>query len=162
VFGSHELDPDAAILRRAGEPCALQYQPMRLLTFLIARHGLVVTREEIREQLWSGTVVEYDQGINFAIRQIRIALGPDAHMVQTVPRRGYRFVGDVAQGIPRPVRTSRKPYAIAAAVLLALASGFGAGIVTRDAPAGRFVYDHLVHPERCPYFRVFFSTHRNS
>ena len=65
-FGSHELDPDAAILRRAGERCALQSQPLRLLTLLIERHGQVVTREEIREQLWSDTVVEYDQGINFA------------------------------------------------------------------------------------------------
>ena len=76
-FGSHELDPDAAILRRAGEQCALQSQPLRLLALLVERHGQVVTREEIREQLWSDTVVEYDLGINFAIRQIRIALGSD-------------------------------------------------------------------------------------
>ena len=161
-FGSHQLDLDAAILRRGCERCVLQSQPLRLLTFLIERHGEVVTREEIREQLWSDTVVEYDQGINFAIRQIRIALGPDAHLVQTVPRHGYRFVGELMQPMLVPARPSRRSYAIAAAVLLALASGFGVGIVTRDAPAGRFVYDHLVHPERCPYFRLFLQTHRNS
>jgi len=161
-FGSHELDPHAATLRRAGERCVLQSQPLRLLTLLIDRRGEVVTRDEIREQLWSDTVVEYDQGINFAIRQIRIALGPDAHLVQTVPRRGYRFVGQVSQPMPGSAQPSRRPYAIAAAILLALASGFGVGIITRDAPAGQFVYDHLVHPERCPYFRVFLPTHRNS
>jgi len=161
-FGSHRLDPDAAILWRAGERCVLQAQPLRLLSFLIERRGEVVTREDIREQLWSGTAVEYDQGINFAIRQIRIALGPDAHFVQTVPRRGYRFVGDVTHAIPAPARLSRRGWSIAAAILLALASGFGAGIITRDGPAGQFVYDHLVHPGRCPYLRVFLPPHRNS
>jgi DNA-binding winged helix-turn-helix (wHTH) protein len=162
-FGSHQLDRDAAILWRAGERCVLQAQPLRLLTLLIERRGEVVTRDDIREQLWSDTVVEYDQGINFAIRQIRIALGPDAHLVQTVPRRGYRFVGDLTPVmIPAPPRRSRVTGPIAAAILLALASGFGAGIITRDAPAGQFVYDHLVHPGRCPYLRVFLPAHRNS
>ena len=161
-FGSHQLDPDAAILWRAGERCVLQAQPLRLLTLLIERRGEVVTRDDIREQLWSDTVVEYDQGINFAIRQIRIALGPDAHLVQTVPRRGYRFLGDLTPAIPAAPRRSRRAWSIAAAILLALASGFGAGIITRDAPAGQFVYDHLVHPGRCPYLRVFLPAHRNS
>ena len=161
-FGSHQLDPDAAILWRTGERCVLQAQPLRLLTLLVARRGEVVTREDIREQLWADTVVEYDQGINFAIRQIRMALGPDAHLVQTVPRRGYRFVGDVTHALPTPARSARRAWSIAAAILLALASGFGAGIITRDVPAGQFVYDHLVHPGRCPYLRAFLPTHRNS
>ena len=161
-FGSHQLDLDTAILWRAGERCALQSQPLRLLILLIERRGEVVTREDIREQLWSDTVVEYDQGINFAIRQIRIALGPDAHLVQTVPRRGYRFVGDLTQSVPLPARPSRRAWSIAAAILLALASGCTAGIVTRDGQAGQFVYDHLVHPGRCPYLRVFLPPHRNS
>jgi len=161
-FGSHVLDPRTGILLRGGERLPLQTQPARLLELLIERAGNVVTRDEIREQLWADTVVAYDQGINFAIRQIRVALGPDAAMVQTVPRRGYRFIGEVAHEVVDGPRASRRTLAMTAAVLVALASGFGAGIVVRDAPAGQFVYDHLVHPDRCPYMRFLFPAHRNS
>jgi DNA-binding winged helix-turn-helix (wHTH) protein len=160
-FGSHELDLDAAVLRRGRARCALQSQPLRLLALLVERRGDLVTREEIRAQLRSDTVVEYDQSINFAVRQIRIALGPDADFVQTVPRRGYRFVGPVSRRTVTP-EMLRKACAVAAAVVLALVSGFAAGIVISDAPVGRFVYVHLVHPDRCPYIRPFLPTHRNS
>ena len=159
-FGKHVLDPISGALSREGERPVLQSQPARLLLLLVGRAGQVVTREEIRERLWPGCVVAYDQGINFAIRQIRVALGPDADLVQTVPRQGYRFVGEVL-----PVerwRVPRKALAVAAVVLVALASGFGAGVVIRDAPAGQFVYEHLVHPDHCPYLRFLFPAHHNS
>jgi DNA-binding winged helix-turn-helix (wHTH) protein len=159
-FGSCVFDPSTGMLRRNGRPCVLQSQPARLLGFLVERAGEVVTRDQIQKQLWPDTVVEYDQNINFAIRQIRLALDIDADLVQTVPRHGYRFVGDVTVTEHDRPAVMRKTVAVAAALLVAAASGFSAGIVLRDAPAGRFVHDHLVHPDRCPYLRVFVSIQR--
>jgi putative ABC transport system permease protein len=98
-FGLHEFDHDASILFRRGERCALQSQPARLLGLLLEHAGEIVTRDQIRQELWPETIVAYDQGINFAIRQIRIALGGDADLVQTVPRRGYRFIGEIRRGL---------------------------------------------------------------
>jgi DNA-binding winged helix-turn-helix (wHTH) protein len=159
-FGSHVFDPSTGILRRDGQPCPLQAQPTRLLALLVQHAGEVVTRDEIQKQLWPDTVVEYDQNINFAIRQIRLALSIEADLVQTVPRHGYRFVGDVTvTELDRPA-VMRKTLAVAAALLVAAASGFSVGIVLRDAPAGRFVHDHLVHPDHCPYLRIFVSIQR--
>src|SRR6516165_1497892 len=94
-FGSHALDPGSGVLCRGVERCALQSQPAQLLALLIEHAGELVTRDQIRARLWPDCIVEYDQNINFAIRHIRRALGSDAGMVQTVPRRGYRFIGDV-------------------------------------------------------------------
>jgi DNA-binding winged helix-turn-helix (wHTH) protein len=140
----------------------LQAQPAQLLALLLEHAGDVVTREQIRSTLWPDTTVAYDQNINFAIRQIRIAFDQDANLVQTLPRRGYRFVGEVTRTeISRP-RPSRRTMAAATALVGAMAAGFGAGIVIRDAPAGQFVYDHLVHPDRCPYVRMLLPIHRNS
>jgi DNA-binding winged helix-turn-helix (wHTH) protein len=178
-FGSHAFDPVTGILRRGNAACDLQNQPSQLLGLLLERAGEVVTREQIRLALWPETVVSYDQNINFAVRQIRVALGVDANLVQTVPRRGYRFIGNVmladqevgrslwraSRGSSKGRRTGGRGWwngPAAAAIALALASGFGAGILVRDAPAGRFVYDHLVHPDRCPYLRIFLPNHRNS
>lgn len=174
-FGPYAFDAGTGVLRREGERCDLQSQPAQLLGLLLEQPGEVVTRERIRERLWPDTQVAYDQGINFAIRQIRLALGRDADLVQTVPRRGYRFIGEIAHAeSPRPVtkpwRTvvlgvSRMRVALAFALLVTLVSGFGAGIVMRDGPAGQFVYDHLVHPDRCPYVQTlsrFLAPHPNS
>jgi DNA-binding winged helix-turn-helix (wHTH) protein len=161
-FGSHVFDPATGALRRGNRACDLQCQPAQLLGLLLEHAGELVTREQIRQALWPDTVVAYDQNINFAVRQIRVALGADADLVQTVPRRGYRFVGNVVQGNLQDDRIAGREdgrigrgLAVAAAVAVALVSGFGAGILVRDAPAGRFVYDHLVHPDRCPYLRIF-------
>jgi DNA-binding winged helix-turn-helix (wHTH) protein len=159
-FGSHVFDPSTGMLRRNGRPCVLQSQPARLLGFLVEHAGEVVTRDQIQKQLWPDTVVEYDQNINFAIRQIRVALSADASFVQTVPRQGYRFIGELTVADADRSAALRKTAAAAAALLVALASGFGAGILVREAPAGRFVYDHLVHPDRCPYLRVFVAIQR--
>jgi DNA-binding winged helix-turn-helix (wHTH) protein len=158
-FGALVFEPSTGILRRNGARCELQAQPARLLALLLERAGETVTRDDIRQQLWPDVVVEYDQNINFAVRQIRLALGGEAGSLQTVPRRGYRFVGEVtvdADGAPG----LSKWVALAAALVAALASGFSAGILVRDAPAGRFVHDHLVHPDRCPYLRAFVSIQR--
>jgi DNA-binding winged helix-turn-helix (wHTH) protein/TolB-like protein/Tfp pilus assembly protein PilF len=95
-FGGFELSLSAGELRKAGALIKLQPQPMRLLTLLVSRPGELVTREEIRQVVWGeDTTVEFDQGLNFCIRQIRAAIGDDAReplFIETVPRRGYRFI----------------------------------------------------------------------
>jgi DNA-binding winged helix-turn-helix (wHTH) protein len=98
-FGPFELDLEAQRLLRAGRTVRLQPQPFKLLSLLVQRPGKVVTREEIRSSLWSGdTFVDFDQGVNFAIRQIRDALGEDGSrpvFIETIPKRGYRFIAPV-------------------------------------------------------------------
>ena len=99
-FGPFELDLEAQRLLRAGRTVRLQPQPFKLLCLLATSAGKVVTRDEIRAALWTGdTFVDFDQGVNFAIKQIRDALGEDAERpvyVETVPRRGYRFLVPVS------------------------------------------------------------------
>lgn len=103
-FGPFELRPAAEELRRNGTVIRLPHQPLRILTMLVERAGEVVTREEIRAALWSEeTFVDYEQGINTAIRRIRFALRDTAEaprFLQTVPRRGYRFVAAVERVVP--------------------------------------------------------------
>lgn len=98
-FGPFELDLAKEQLRRDGAVVRLQPQPFRLLTLLVSRSGNVVTREEIRHALWDPeTYVDFDQGVNFTMRQVRAALGDDAErplFVETVPRRGYRFLAPI-------------------------------------------------------------------
>src|SRR5262245_13554509 len=95
VFGSHVFDPATGVLQCGIAACDLQNQPAQLLALLLEHAGEIVTREQIRQALWPQTIVSYDQNINFAIRQIRVALGADANLVQTVPRHGCRFVGNI-------------------------------------------------------------------
>jgi DNA-binding winged helix-turn-helix (wHTH) protein len=98
-FGAFELDIEAERLLKNGRTVKLQPQPFKLLTLLAGLKGQLVTREQIRTALWSGdTFVDVEQGVNFAIKQVRDALGEDADhplYIQTVPRRGYRFVAPV-------------------------------------------------------------------
>jgi DNA-binding winged helix-turn-helix (wHTH) protein len=98
-FGAFELDIEAERLLRNGRHVRLQPQPFRLLCLLAGQAGRVVTREEIRAALWtSDTFVDFEQGVNFAIKQVREALGEDADhpiYIQTIPKRGYKFVAPV-------------------------------------------------------------------
>src|SRR4029077_14783624 len=98
-FGSFEVDIQEGRLTKNGIPIKLQGQPFQILTLLLERPGQVVTREEIRQKLWSeDTFVEFDDGLNTAVRKLRTALGDPAEnprFVETVPRRGYRFVAPV-------------------------------------------------------------------
>jgi TolB-like protein/Tfp pilus assembly protein PilF len=95
-FAEFELDLRSGELRTNGTSVRLQPQPAKILALLVRRRGETVTRDEIIEEVWgSDTFVDYEQGLNFAIRQIRNALGDDAGRpvyVETVPKRGYRFV----------------------------------------------------------------------
>jgi len=98
-FGEFELDVDSAELRRAGRAVRLQPQPMKLLSLIVRNAGAIVTREKIRAELWEdGTYVDFDQAVNFAIKQVRDALGDSAERpvyLQTIPRRGYKFIAPV-------------------------------------------------------------------
>ena len=101
-FGDFELDLEAGELRRNGRRLKLQPQPFKLLVLLTRRPGHLVTREEIRQELWpEGTFVDFDQAVNFAIKQIRETLRDAAERplyLETVPRRGYRFIAPVTNG----------------------------------------------------------------
>jgi TolB-like protein len=95
-FGMFELDGPAGELRKNGDRIKLPPQPFRVLELLVQRGGGVVTRADIRAQIWcDDTFVDFDQGLNFCIRQIREALGDTAvapRFIETLPRRGYRFL----------------------------------------------------------------------
>ncbi len=107
-FGLFEADPALGQLLKQGEPVRLQDQPFRMLMFLLERPGEVVTREELREKLWhENTFVEFDNGLNVAVKKIRDALGDSAEnprFVETVPRRGYRFIAPVSTRVAEPTR----------------------------------------------------------
>lgn len=100
TFGDFELDVDAEQLRRAGKRVKLQPQPFKLLVLLASQAGKAISRDEIRRHLWpEGTFVDFEQGVNFCVKQIREALNDDgAHnlYIETIPRRGYRFRAPVA------------------------------------------------------------------
>ena len=105
-FGTFQLDTQAGRLLKSGRVVRLKPQPLRLLQLLISRPGELVTRDEIRDLLWgTDTFVDFEQGMNTAVRQIREALGDDAEtpiFVETVPKRGYRFIAPVDAGAPPP------------------------------------------------------------
>ncbi len=99
-FGLFEFNHRSGDLTRAGKAVRLQQRPARLLTLLIERSGHLVTREQIQEAVWSDRLVEFDQALNFAVRQIRIALGDNADSpiyIETIPKRGYRFIAPLSE-----------------------------------------------------------------
>ena len=107
-FGVFEADLAAAELRKSGIRIRLQDQPFQILSLLLERPGEVVTRDEIRQRLWpADTFVDFDHSLNTAVNKIREALGDSAsspRYVETLARRGYRFVAPVQS--PEPVATS--------------------------------------------------------
>ena len=103
-FGVYQLDVQAGQLLKNGRIVRLKPQPFKLLQLLVTRAGEVVTREEIREALWSAdTFVDFEQGVNSAMKQVREALNEDADhplYLETVPKRGYRFTAPI-EGPPK-------------------------------------------------------------
>jgi TolB-like protein/DNA-binding winged helix-turn-helix (wHTH) protein/Tfp pilus assembly protein PilF len=103
-FGVFEADLDSRQLTKSGFRIRLQDQPFQLLALMLERQGQVVTREELKEKLWpSDTFVEFDVGLNTAIKKLRAALNDVAgnpRFVETVPRIGYRFVAPVSVSKP--------------------------------------------------------------
>jgi DNA-binding winged helix-turn-helix (wHTH) protein/tetratricopeptide (TPR) repeat protein len=111
-FGSYEVDLLEGRLTKAGFRIRLQGQPFQILVLLLEHAGQVVTREEIRHKLWSDeTFVEFDDALNTAMRKLRAALGDTADnpkFLETVPRRGYRFVAPVT--FPPDSQTDDEPF----------------------------------------------------
>ena len=112
-FGVFELDLVAGELRRQGQVVRLQFQPFQLLVALVEQPGVVVTREELRRRLWpEGITVDFDQSLNKCVTKLRDALKDSAaspRFIETLPKRGYRFIADVThdqpQGVSRPWTT---------------------------------------------------------
>src|SRR5713226_3719656 len=98
-FGVFEVDPCAGELRKQGVRIKLQEQPFQVLQLLLERPGQVVTREELRQRVWpADTFVDFEAGVNNAVKRLREALGDRAEtprFIETLPRRGYRFIGPV-------------------------------------------------------------------
>jgi TolB-like protein/DNA-binding winged helix-turn-helix (wHTH) protein/Tfp pilus assembly protein PilF len=113
-FDGLEFDVRALELRKAGVKIKLEGQPLRILALLIERPGELVTREDLRKQLWPGdTIVDFEHSINAAMKRLREALGDSAEtprFIETLPRRGYRFLQPVksldAPAVP-PARAHR-------------------------------------------------------
>ena len=99
-FGTYEVDPHAGELRKAGVRIKVQQQPLKLLEILLGHPGEVVTREELRALIWPDeSFGDFDQAVNVAIAKLRGALGDSAdnpRFIETIPRRGYRFIAEVA------------------------------------------------------------------
>lgn len=175
-FGVFELDTRTGELRKSGTLIKLQPQPLKVLALLASRQGELVTREEIQQQVWGGeTFVDFEQGLNYCIRQIRDALGDDAdspRYVETLPRRGYRFLVPAARSGPmtaedtppqeaarEKVRAGRWAAVIALGVVLVAAGFFVWKRVSSHpaAPAGKVMlavlpFDNLSNDPEQEYF----------
>src|SRR5947209_15214980 len=103
-FGLFEADPVSGELRRQGARVKLQDQPFQILILLLERAGDIVSRDELRQRLWpSDTYVEFDGSLNAALKKLRFALGDSAEnpvFIETLPKRGYRFVAPVIHREP--------------------------------------------------------------
>ena len=134
-FGSFEADLQERALTKMGSRIRLQEQPFRILALLLERSGQLVTREEIRQKLWShDTFVGFDDALNTAVRKLREALNDSAdnpRFLETVPRRGYRFVAPVAWPAEPPAvaptksRVRRHSYLWLAAALIVAGIALG-------------------------------------
>ena len=102
-FGVFEVDPQAGELRKSGVKVKVQDQPFQVLTALLERPGQLVSRDELRQRVWAAdTFVDFDRGLNKAMNRLRDVLGDPAEnptFIETVPRRGYRFIARVERRI---------------------------------------------------------------
>jgi cholera toxin transcriptional activator len=105
-FDQYEVDARSGELRKSGERIRIQEQPLQVLIALLEHPREVVTREDLRQRLWpSDTFVDFDHSLNTTINKLREALGDSAgnpRFIETLPRRGYRFLADVEQVLPEP------------------------------------------------------------
>src|SRR5437899_7012999 len=147
-FGVFEVDVRAGELRKQGVRIKLQEQPFHVLTVLLQRPDEVVTREELRSENWpADTFVDFDNSLNTAINKLREALGDSAdnpRFIETLPRRGYRFIAPVtgvdgttrgtATGVSAPWRPSSRKIVVAAAVVV-LTTAIAGGLLWRARKA---------------------------
>src|SRR5437016_11819076 len=136
-FGVFEVDVRSGELRKQGVRIKLQEQPFHVLTVLLQRPGEVVTREELRSENWSAdTFVDFDNSLNTAINKLREALGDSAdnpRFIETLPRRGYRFItpvtneGREASATGAAAVSDKRPWRTAAIMAGVLAAAVSAG-----------------------------------
>lgn len=142
-FDDFNFDPETLELTRSGEPVHLAMQPARLLRLLLQRRGQLVGRNDIRRALWPDKIVDFEQSINATVRQLRRALGDDAdtpRYVETLPRRGYRFVlssGERRRGRRIAIAAAGLAFASVGVALLTLL-GSDAGEPGRDIAGDAF------------------------
>jgi len=131
TFGVFEFDPASGTLLRRGRSVRLQRQPARMLAALVARPGEIVDRATLQTAIWgTETNVDFERGLNFCVAQIRSALGDSAaspRYIETVPRRGYRFIAPANSLVATTGSGLRTPglglrAVVAAAVLIAIAA----------------------------------------
>ena len=149
-FGAFELDLRVGELHKQGLRVKLQEQPFRVLAILIRRPGELVTREEFRSQIWpADTFVDFDNSLNTSINKLREALGDSTEsprFIETLPRRGYRFIAPVSSS-DRKVPTQAWKIVVAAVAVAAL-------VADRPEFVAQFLTDFLGTP-------VMFARHRN-
>ena len=147
-FGQFAFDPASGELKDVGAGSVvarLQPQVASLLSALVERPGSVVTRAELQSRLWPDTTVDFDDGLNFCVRQLRLALGDEANnprFVETLARRGYRFIAPVSRGAetpleqtsPQPARRRPSPVAVAASLIAIALVVAGVVMATSDQP----------------------------
>jgi DNA-binding winged helix-turn-helix (wHTH) protein len=126
-FAEYSLDPATGELFRGGRRIALEHQPSLVLSQLVMAGGALVSRRDLAAALWGdATHVNFDDGLNYCIRQVRAALGDDPRsprFIETVPRRGYRFIApvwDAPAASLTPRRRLAPAIAVAALVLAAV------------------------------------------
>jgi TolB-like protein/DNA-binding winged helix-turn-helix (wHTH) protein/Tfp pilus assembly protein PilF len=140
-FGPYELDLTSREVRKDGAVVRLRHQPFTVLALLASQPGRVFSREEIQRAVWGEeTHVDYEQGINYCIKEIRAAIGDSAESpsyVETLARRGYRFIAPVRTvGVEeRPARVRGRSRLVAGLAVLATAGVLAAAAAARFLPA---------------------------
>lgn len=146
-FGVFEINFQTGELRKNGIKIKLQEQPFQLLTFLLEHPGEVVTREQLRQKLWpEGIYVDFERSLNRAVVKLRDALGDSAEsprFVETLPRRGYRFIAPVSDTVAAPVlqpsevlnhgKSNIRWWRLALIAVVLLVSGIGTFRVIKSA-----------------------------
>ncbi len=144
-FGSFEVNPRTGELRKQGIRIKLHEKPFQLLLALLEHPGEVVNRNELQERLWpQDTFVEFENGLNNAISRLRETLGDTAdnpHFIETIPRRGYRFLAEVSQTLPASRIAISRPWLIVFGIVLG--AGFVTGAVFRLPPGHKQVIRSL-------------------
>jgi DNA-binding winged helix-turn-helix (wHTH) protein len=155
-FGPYEVDFHTQELRKHGMKLKLSGQPQQILEMLLARPGELVTREELQKQLWTDDAyVDSNHGLNAAVNKLRDVLGDSAEepkYVETLPRRGYRFIGTIQSELPQPIAPAVVPVAAAVPIPIPIPTpSLRKGVEKRPGPDAT-----LAHPTiaALPAFRV--------
>jgi TolB-like protein/DNA-binding winged helix-turn-helix (wHTH) protein len=163
-FGVFELDPQSGELRKQGAKIRLQEQPFQILQILLEHQGKVVTREELRQRIWSSdTFVDFNQGLYNATKKLREALGDSAEsprFIETLSRRGYRFIAAVDSngsavhsGEPSKPETRPEVTGSGRIVRISIALGFGVAILLGTVLGQGRVWRRLPRTSTVPQIR---------